>query len=183
MQNFERNWKDKFSSFLWFSTLEKYHAYLNHYCEPVPHHISILFCFRQCKRHLDTLSLLILVIMFNESCFLCDLNQVFFNRIRCFSSAKCFYFVVILDAMFSVYSNPHHPIISRQTKKHWIQIILFWNVQYSILNQENNRTMKVCNNWSMSLRLKKRILLLLDFGGRELKPSTVTTRHITASQN
>ena len=40
---FERNWNDKFSSFLWFSTLEKYHAYLNHYCEPVPHHISILF--------------------------------------------------------------------------------------------------------------------------------------------
>ena len=26
-------------------------------------------CFRQCKRHCDTLSLLILVIMFNESCF------------------------------------------------------------------------------------------------------------------
>ena len=103
-------------------------------------------CFRQCRRLWDTLSLLILVILFNKSCFLCDLNQVFFNRIRCFSSAKCFYFVVILDAMFSVYSNPHHPIISRQTKKHWIQIILFWNVQYSTLNQENSRTMKVCNN-------------------------------------
>ena len=35
----------------------------------------------------------------------------------------------------------------------------------------------------MSLRLKARILLLLDLGGRELKSSTVTTRHITASQN
>ena len=25
------------------STLEKYHTYLNHYCDTVPHHISILF--------------------------------------------------------------------------------------------------------------------------------------------
>ena len=37
--------------------------------------------FRQCRRHWDALSLLILVIMLNESCFFGDLNQVFFNRI------------------------------------------------------------------------------------------------------
>ena len=90
---------------------------------------------------------------------------------------------VFRDAMFSVYSNLHYPIISRQTKKHRIQINLFWNVQYSILNHENSRTMKVCNNSSMSLRVKTRILLFLDFGGRELKSSTVTARHVTASQN
>ena len=40
MQNF---WEKLKGQILWFSTLEKYHAYLNHYCEPVPHHISILF--------------------------------------------------------------------------------------------------------------------------------------------
>ena len=38
-------------------------------------------CFRQCRRHWDTLSLLILVIMFNESCFFGDLSQAFLNRI------------------------------------------------------------------------------------------------------
>ena len=37
-------------------------------------------CFRQCKKHWDTLSL-ILVIMFNVSCFFGDLSQVFLNRI------------------------------------------------------------------------------------------------------
>ena len=37
MQNFWEKLKGQIS------TLEKYHAYLNHYCEPVPHHISILF--------------------------------------------------------------------------------------------------------------------------------------------
>ena len=37
-------------------------------------------CFRQCRRHRDTLSLLILVIMFSESCFFGDLSQVFLNR-------------------------------------------------------------------------------------------------------
>ena len=38
-------------------------------------------CLRQYRRHWDTLSLLILVIMFNESCFFCDLSQMFLNRI------------------------------------------------------------------------------------------------------
>ena len=37
--------------------------------------------FRQCKRHWDTFSLLILVIMINKSRFSGDLNQVSFNRI------------------------------------------------------------------------------------------------------
>ena len=55
---FERNWRDKFSSFLWFSTLEKYHAYLNHllWTSASPYFDSV--CFRQCRRHWDTLSLI-----------------------------------------------------------------------------------------------------------------------------
>ena len=61
------------------------------------------------------------------------------------SSSLCM-LCLFRDAMFSVYSDPHYPIISRQTKRHWIQIILFWNVQFSTLNQENSKTMKVCNN-------------------------------------
>ena len=68
------------------------------------------------------------------------------------------------------HSDLHYPIISRLTKKHWIQIILFWNVQYSISNQENSWTMKVCNNQSMSLRVKTRILLFLDLGVGNLNP-------------
>ena len=43
--------------------------------------VFVFVFFRQCKRHWDTLSLLILVIMCNESCFFGDLNQVFCNRI------------------------------------------------------------------------------------------------------
>ena len=43
MQNFGEKLEGQIFLILWFSTLEKYHAYLNHYCEPVPHHISILF--------------------------------------------------------------------------------------------------------------------------------------------
>ena len=43
--------------------------------------------------------------------------------------------------------------------------------------------MKVCNNEIMSHWVKTRIPIFLDLGGKELKPSTVTTRHITASQN
>ena len=77
---------------------------------------------------------------------------------------------VFRDAMLSVYSNLHYLIVSRLIKKHWIQIILFWNVQYSTLNQENSRTMKVCNKKSMSLRVKARILLLLDLGIGNLNP-------------
>ena len=36
-------------------------------------------CFRQCRRHWDTLSLLILVIMFNESCFFGDFKSRIFE--------------------------------------------------------------------------------------------------------
>ena len=43
----------------------------------------------------------------------------------------------------STLSNHHQ---KKNTKKHWIQIILFWNVQYSILKKENSRTIKVCNS-------------------------------------
>ena len=43
VQNFWEKKKGLFSSFLWFSILEGYHAYLNHHSEPVPHHILILF--------------------------------------------------------------------------------------------------------------------------------------------
>ena len=75
MQNFWEKKKGIFSSFLWFSTLEGDHAYLNHHCEPVAHHISILFVLDKA----DTLSLLILVIIFKESCVFGDLNQVFFD--------------------------------------------------------------------------------------------------------
>ena len=66
--------------FLWFSTLEKYYAYLNHHCEPVPPHISILFVLDNAEG-IETLSLLILVIMFIESCFFGDLSHVFLNRV------------------------------------------------------------------------------------------------------
>ena len=70
MQKFWEKTKRHIFSFLWFFTLEKYHAYLNHHCEPVPHHISILFVLDNAEG-IDTqsMSLLILGIMFNKSCF------------------------------------------------------------------------------------------------------------------
>ena len=46
----------------------------------MPHHISILFVLDNAEG-IETLSLLIIVIMLNESCFFGDLSQVFLNRI------------------------------------------------------------------------------------------------------
>ena len=60
---------------------------------------------------------------------------------------------------------------------------LFQNVDYSILNKENIRFMRFCNHNIMLLWVKTRILTFLDLGGMEGKSSTVTTRHVTASQN
>ena len=96
------------------------------------------------------------------------------------SSSLCM-LCLFRDAMFSVYSDLYYPIISRLIKKHWIQIILFWNGQYSILNQENSRrfvTIKACH-----YGLRHKFFYSWILGGRELKSSTVTTRHITTSQN
>ena len=46
----------------------------------------------------------------------------------CSSEVVVFVCFVFCDAMFSVYSDLHYLIVSRLIKKHWIQIILFWNV-------------------------------------------------------
>ena len=69
MQNFWEKKKGIFSSFLWFSTLEGDHADLNHHCEPVAHHISILFVLDNADG----------IIICKESCVFGDLNQVFFD--------------------------------------------------------------------------------------------------------
>ena len=43
--------------------------------------------------------------------------------------------------------------------------------------------MTFCNNKIMLLCVKTQILTFLDLGGKGGKSSTVTTRHVTASQN
>ena len=43
--------------------------------------------------------------------------------------------------------------------------------------------MRFCNHNIMLLWVKTRILTFLDLGGMGGKSSTVTTRHVTASQN
>ena len=79
-RTFDRKRKDFLQSFL--TQWQFPHEIPSYAFKPsLPRHISILFCSRQWRRHLDTHPILILIIMISKNgWFLGDLSQVVFSR-------------------------------------------------------------------------------------------------------
>ena len=69
-------------------------------------------------------------------------------------------------------------ITSKEQKKAQVCVVHFQGLAGELIFFLNIRFMRFCNNKTMLGWVKTRILTFLDLGGRGVKSSTVTTRHV-----